>query len=150
MYHLYVHISMYVCIIFNVALCTYGYQIFLLIFFVVAPYNGKITDTIVNYRIIYTCYADGGPGNQYIWVNYENELFINSQQLVFTIKEQSNEGTYECTITNNAGTLNNISITFNGESNMSYMYVYKFCKNKLYCHIHMYICMYACKSVHIA
>ena len=84
--------------------CTFDYA--------VAPYNATINESIVNDTTIYTCYADGGPGNQYYWVHQEGSIEF-SQLLAFTRRDQSNEGTYICTITNDADTVTR-SISFTG------------------------------------
>ena len=82
--------------------------------FAVAPYNTTISEEVVNDRIIYTCYANGGPGNEYYWVHREGgSIEISQQQLVFTVRDQSNEGTYECTVTNFADSAT-VSIVFTG------------------------------------
>ena len=80
----------------------------------VAPYNVMISEATVNDAIIYTCYSDGGPNNQYHWMRQGGGHFTISQHLVFTMKVQSNEGTYECTVINDAGR-KTVSITFSGK-----------------------------------
>ena len=85
----------------------------LIVLFSVAPYNVMINEVIVNGTIIYTCYSDGGPDNLYHWMRQGRGNFTISQQLVFTKKVQSNEGTYECTVNNHAG-METESITFSG------------------------------------
>ena len=94
---------------------TYVYCTLIVCFlFLVVPYNVMISEAIVNGTIIYTCYSDGGPGNLYHWMRQGGGSFTISQQLVFTMKVQSNEGTYECTVDNDAGR-KTVSITLSGK-----------------------------------
>ena len=89
--------------------------------YVVAPYNAAISVTVVNNSIIYTCDADGGPRNHYLWI-YE-QMIENSHQLIFTAKDQSNAGTYQCVIINSAGRAT-ISFTYNGTCVHAYVCTY--------------------------
>ncbi|XP_065904155.1 cell adhesion molecule DSCAML1-like isoform X2 [Dysidea avara] len=70
----------------------------------VSPYNATITEVVVINMVTYTCYADGGPGNTYEWLQLRDNSVVSSmQELILDSTDPSDGGDYQCTITNNAG-----------------------------------------------
>ena len=70
----------------------------------VAPYNGSITEVVVNNTVTYTCYADGGPGNTYEWLRLRDNSVVSSmQELILDNTDPLDGGEYRCTISNDAG-----------------------------------------------
>ena len=81
----------------------------------VSPYNATITEVVVINMVTYTCYADGGPGNTYEWLQLRDNSVVSSmQELILDSTDPSDGGDYQCTITNNAGDTT-IMTTINGK-----------------------------------
>ena len=49
-----------------------------------------------------TCIAEGGPNNMFEW-RKQGVIVFNSDALELTMITGSDDGTYQCTVTNNAG-----------------------------------------------
>ena len=70
----------------------------------VAPYNAMISNVTMNNIAVYTCYADGDPGNSYQWIRLRDDYVVSmTQELILDNTDPLDGGEYQCNITNNAG-----------------------------------------------
>ena len=66
----------------------------------VVPFGNFLTN--VNATVNLTCRAQGGPNNMFKW-SKQGVVVSNSSVLEFTVNTGSDGGTYQCTVTNDAG-----------------------------------------------